>query len=105
MQLGPARPKRFLLLLLLVMAIECLQVSRGRKNDASCMTQVIRDEPNEEEEEKVYMGEREGPARVSEHLATPRVKDHSFHISIHLTSLSRALRSAPPRCVYLPKGK
>ena len=89
------------------MAIECLQVSRGRKNDASCMTQVIRDEPNEEEEEeeKVYMGEREGPARVSEHLATPRVKDHSFHISIHLTSLSRALRSAPPRCVYLPKGK
>ena len=30
-------------------------------------------------------------ARVLEHLATPRVKDHSFHISIHLTSLSRVL--------------
>jgi hypothetical protein len=30
-------------------------------------------------------------ARVSEHLATPREKDHSFHISIHLTSLSRVL--------------
>lgn len=28
-------------------------------------------------------------ARVSEHLATPRVKEHSFHNSIHLTSLSR----------------
>ncbi|KAK4021193.1 hypothetical protein OUZ56_003112 [Daphnia magna] len=41
-------------------------------------------------EQKSKWREGKKRARVSQHLATPRVKDHSFHISIHLTSLSRA---------------